>query len=138
MTAGQFFKDIGHYLKVAFTNPTALTFEAGIADIVLPGFATLINSAKTAIVTAEGMAAAAGVQNGTGTQKMAYAISLFQSQYTAWAAQNNLSQEPTAVQAFLQDVFNLLNNLQAAQTTATTPAVQTAPVAAQASTGTLL
>jgi len=122
--ANKFFTEIGTLLKKVF-SPTAIKVEAGIADIILPGFSPLINSAATAIITAEGAATVAGLQNGTGTQKMAYAVSLFQSTYNQWASQNGLTQEPVAVQNVLQQVFNLLSALQpvTAATVAPTPVV---------------
>ena len=108
----KFLSDIGHVFKVIFTNPKAITLVAGIADIALPEFAPLINSAASAIITAETGAAAAGMQSGTGVQKMATAITLFQDTYNQWAAKNGLVQEPAAVKNILQNVFNLLNELQ--------------------------
>ena len=54
---GGFFKAIGHGLKVAFGNPTALRLEAGVVGILFPGFGTLANSAANAIISAEGAAA---------------------------------------------------------------------------------
>jgi hypothetical protein len=121
MSVGTFFKDIEKVLAKVF-SPGAIQVEASIADIVLPGFAPLINSAATAIITSEGVAKAAGVQSGTGTQKMAYAVNLFQSTYNQWAAQNGLVQEPAAVQNLLQQVFNLLNELNLVNTAAPPPA----------------
>ncbi|MDR3392485.1 MAG: hypothetical protein P4L77_12210, partial [Sulfuriferula sp.] len=86
-----FFSSIGHFFAKIFGNPTAVRIEASIADIVLPGFSGLINSAATALINAETAAAAANMQNGTGVQKMAYAVSLFQTTYNTWAAQNGLA-----------------------------------------------
>ena len=112
----KFFSAIGHFFKKVFTDPKAITLAAGIADIILPGFSPLINSAASAIVTAETSAAAAGMQSGTGTAKMETAIALFQDTYNKWAASNGLTQEPTAVRNILQNVFNLLNELQVVPT----------------------
>lgn len=123
----KFLSDIGHFLKKAFTDPKAIMLEASIADLALPGFAPLINSAASAIVTAETSAAAAGMQNGTGSQKMAAAIALFQNTYNTWAAQNSLVQEPAAVKNILQNVFNLLNEIKAVP--ATSAAQAAAPIA---------
>ena len=120
----KFLSSIGHFFKKVFANPVAIKLEATIADIVLPQFSGLINSAASAIITAETSAAAAGMQSGTGVQKMATAVTLFQNTYNAWAAQNGLSQEPVAVQNILQNVFQLLNELQvvpAGSTPAPTP-----------------
>ena len=128
--------DIGHVLKKLFT-PGAIQVEASIADILLPGFSPLINSAASAIISAESAAAAAGVQQGTGVQKLAYATSLFQTTYNQWAAANNLSQEPAAAQALLQQVFNLIQALKPAGTAPAAPAAP-ASVATQVQTGTLL
>lgn len=122
---GNFFASIGHFFAKVFGNPTALRLEASVADLILPGFSPLINSAATALINAETAATAAGFQNDSGTQKMQIAISLFQSTYNAWAAQNNLSQEPAAVQNILQSVFNLLNELTA--TNSGTPGVTISP-----------
>ena len=108
----KFFSSIEHFFKKVFTNPKVIILAAGIADIVLPGFALLINSAASAIVTAETSAIAAGMQSGTGVQKMETAITLFQDTYNKWAAANGLTQEPVAVRNILQNVFNLLNELQ--------------------------
>ena len=131
MAAPKWLSNIGHVLKVVFLNPQTIKVEAGIASIILPGFAGLINSAASAIINAETTAAAAGMQNGTGLQKMAYAVMLFQTTYNQWAVQNGLSQEPAAVQAFLQQVFNLIETLQLPSTTAaTTQPVQTAQTVA--------
>lgn len=107
----KFLSDIGHFFKKVFANPKAIALEASIADLVLPGFAPLINSAASAIISAETSAAAAGLQNGTGPQKLETAIALFQSTYNTWASQNGLAQEPAAVKNILQNVFNLLNDL---------------------------
>ncbi len=106
-----FLSDIGHFFEHVFTNPKALTLVAGIADIALPEFAPLINSAASAIITAETSAAAANMQHGTGIAKMATAVSLFENTYNSWAAKNGLAQEPAAVKNILQNVFNLLNEL---------------------------
>lgn len=135
-----FFSNIGHFFAKIFGNPVAVRIEASIADIVLPGFSGLINSAATALINAETAAAAANMQNGTGTQKMAYAVSLFQSTYNGWAAQNGLPQEPVAVQNLLQQVFNLLQELTPIAAVAPVTAAATlSPVAAVAQTqGTLL
>lgn len=121
----KFLSDIGHFFVRVFTNPKALTLVAGLADIVLPEFSPLINSAASAIITAETSAAAAGMQSGTGVAKMATAVALFQNTYNTWAAKNGLAQEPAAVQSILQNVFNLLNELKvvpAGSTTAATAA----------------
>ena len=125
----KFFSAIGHFFKKVFTNPKAVTLAAGIADIILPGFSPLINSAASAIVTAETSAAAAGMQSGTGAAKMETAIALFQDTYNKWAAANGLTQEPAAVRNILQNVFNLLNELQVV------PAGSAASAAASASSG---
>lgn len=128
----KFLSDIGHFFKKIFANPKAIILEASIADIVLPGFAPLINSAASAIVTAETSAAAAGMQSGTGAQKMETAIALFQNTYNTWAAQNGLAQEPAAVKNILQNVFNLLNELKAVPATT---AAQATGATINASTG---
>jgi hypothetical protein len=132
MATPTWLSDIGNVLKKIF-SPGAIKVEASIADILLPGFSPLINSAASSIIAAETAAAAAGMQNGTGTQKMAYATSLFQSTYNQWAAANNLTQEPAAIQALLQQVFNLIQTLQPATSSTPAPA-PTTPSAALGST----
>lgn len=102
---------IGHVFKEIFTNPVAIRLEATVADIALPEFSVLINSAASSIISSEAAAIAGGVQRGTGTQKMAYAVTLFENTYNQWAAKNNIAQEPAAVKNILQNVFQLLNTL---------------------------
>lgn len=131
MAAPKWLSNIGHFMAKIF-SPGAIKVEASIAEILLPGFAPLIASAASSIISAETAAAAAGMQNGTGIQKMAYAVSLFQTTYNQWAAQNNLSQEPAAIQALLQKVFDLIDTLQPV-----TP-VPVASVPVQVQTGTIL
>jgi hypothetical protein len=138
---GNFFTGLGNLLKKIF-SPGAIKVEASVAEMILPGFSPLIAGAASAIIAAEGTAASAGFQTGTGSQKMGIAISLFQSTYNQWAAQNGLTQEPAAVQNVLQNVFNLLQDLNlvnAIAPTGTTLAPPATPaVTAQAKTGTLL
>jgi 1,4-alpha-glucan branching enzyme len=83
------------------------------------------------------------MQVGTGVQKLAYAASLYQGTYNQWAAANNLTQEPAAAQAILQQVFNLIQVLQPTVTAVaaqvSTVSASTMPsVADQAKTGNLL
>lgn len=127
-STGNFFSSLWSFAKKIF-SPNALKVEASVADALLPGFSPLINSAATAIIAAEGTATASGVQNGTGTQKMQIAVSLFQSTYNQWAAQNGLTQEPAAVQNTLQNVFNLLQGLNLVVGGTTSPSLpSTSPV----------
>ena len=149
MAAPRWLSNIGNALKKVF-SPGAIKVEASIAEILLPGFAPLISSAASSIISAETAASAAGMQNGTGTQKMAYAVSLFQTTYNQWAAQNNLTQEPQAIQDLLQQVFNLIDVLKVntgsvvianpvSPTTGTVSSPAAAPsVPDQVRTGTLL
>ncbi len=132
----KFLSDIGHFFKKVFTDPKALTLVAGLADIVLPEFSPLINSAASAIISAETSAAAAGMQSGTGVAKMATAVALFQNTYNTWAAQNGLTQEPAAVQSILQNVFNLLNELKVVPAGSTTTATAAASASSSTSTAT--
>ena len=57
MPAPTWLSNIGNALKKIF-SPGAIKVEAQIADILLPGFAPLINSAASAIIGAETAAAA--------------------------------------------------------------------------------
>ena len=107
---GGFFKAIGHGLKVAFGNPTSLKIEAGVVGILFPGFGQLANSAANSIIAAEGAAIAAGVQNGTGVQKFAYALSMFGPVYEAWAQQNGVTITDAHKQEFLQKIFDILQS----------------------------
>lgn len=107
-SVGGFFKGLGHVFKVVFTNPVALKLEATAVGIAFPGFGILANSAADSIISAENTATAAGVQNGTGAQKFAYALSQFGPVYDVWAKQNNVEITDAHKQAFLQNIFNIL------------------------------
>lgn len=141
MAAPKWLSNIGHFMAKIF-SPGAIKVEASIASILLPGFGPLITSAADAIIAAETAAAAAGMQTGTGTQKMAYAASLFQGTYNQWAAANGLTQEPAAIQALLQQVFNLIETFQPVTVPANpvnpVSGTGTVPVQTQVQTGTLL
>lgn len=112
---------IGHFLAKAF-SPKAVQVEAEIADAALPMFAPLINSAAAAVVGAETAAAAAGVQTGTGPQKLAYAIAQFGPDYDAWAKANNIPIVPANKVAFLSAIADALNLIPAPVPPTTTTA----------------
>ncbi len=59
-------------------------------DIVLPGFATLYNATVAEVYKAEALATAAEEQKGTGTQKMAMALSGIYPSAVAYAAANGI------------------------------------------------
>lgn len=120
MSVGGFFKSLGHGLARAF-SPGAIKAEASIASIVLPEFSPLIMTAANAIISTEATAMAAGVQNGTGTQKFAYALMQFGPVYDNWAKQNNMPILAENKNAFLQKTFELLQTLPAIAAEVTQP-----------------
>jgi hypothetical protein len=81
--------DIGSALKKFFTAavPVATAAEPFVAA-VFPGIAPLFNAVVAEVGKAEAAAAAAGAQNGTGTQKLAMVLASVESSFNAYAAQN--------------------------------------------------
>lgn len=83
--------DIGHGLKVFFVGATKVAVAAEpIVGVLFPGVAQLFNSIVTAAGLAEGAAAAAGVQAGTGPQKLAAVTMAVEGALNQYLVTNNI------------------------------------------------
>lgn len=108
---------IGHVLGKIF-NPTVITGAATVADILLPGFSSLINATATAVINAETAALAVSKQSGTGEQKAALVIAQIEKQYTDFATANNIPVIPANIKAYVDAVVAALNSFPAPTTAA--------------------
>lgn len=83
--------DIGNGLKKFFTGAVhvAEAAEPFIA-IIFPGISPLFNSVVTEVGKAEALAAAAGSQAGSGTQKLALVLASVESSFNSYAKDNGL------------------------------------------------
>lgn len=103
--------DIGKGLKVFFTGTVKVAeFAEPFVDVIFPGIAPLYNTTVTAVAHAETAAIAAGAQNGTGAQKLAFVVSSIEGDFNAYAAANGLP-APTAavIETYVNAVVASLN-----------------------------
>jgi hypothetical protein len=103
---------IGHFMLKVF-SPGNITTAATVADIVLPGFAPLINVTATAIIHAENAAIVAGQQTGSGAQKSALVIAAIEQEYTAFATANGIPVIPENIQKYVDATVAVLNSFPA-------------------------
>jgi hypothetical protein len=103
---------IGHFLAKVF-NPGVITSAATVADILLPGFAGLINATAGAIINAETAAVAAGQQTGSGEQKAALVIAQIEKNYTDFATANGIPVIPDNVRKYVDAIVAALNSFPA-------------------------
>ena len=103
---------IGHDLKVFFTGATAVAKVAmPFVDILFPGIGPLYNTTVTAIAQAETAAIAAGAQNGTGAQKLAFVVAAIDADFQAYAAANGITYNSTVVENYINAAVATLNAL---------------------------
>lgn len=96
--------DIGKGLKVFFTGSIKVAeFAEPFVDVIFPGVASLYNTTVTAVAHAETAAIAAGAQNGSGAQKLAFVVSSIEADFTAYATANGL---PTPTAAVIETYVN--------------------------------
>ncbi len=100
---------IGHVMAKIF-NPGVITSAANVADILLPGFAPLINVTAAAIIHAENAAIVAGKQSGSGEQKAAMVIASIEQSYTQFAQANNIPVIPANMKAYVDAAVAMLNS----------------------------
>lgn len=98
--------DIGKGLKKFFTIAVdAAVIAEPVIDTIFPGLSGLYNSTVAAIAGAESSAIAAGAQNGTGAQKLAYVVAAIESSFNAYAAANKL---PAPTAAVIENYVNAI------------------------------
>lgn len=103
--------DIGRAFKKIFSiGVTAALVTEPIIDTLFPGVAPLYNTTVTAVANAESHAIAAGAQNGTGAQKLAFVVAAIESDFNAYTAANGLP-TPTAsiIETYVNAVVASLN-----------------------------
>lgn len=83
--------DIGNGLKKFFTGAVHVAEAAEpLIAVFFPGISPLFNSVVTEVGKAEALAAAAGAQQGTGTQKLSLVLSSVEDSFNRYAAANGL------------------------------------------------
>jgi hypothetical protein len=119
-------KDIGNGLKKFFTGAvTVATAAEPIIGVLFPGISGLFDDVVTKVGTAEAAAAAAGMQDGTGTQKLAMVLSSVEASFTQWATTNGyVTPNATQIEAAVNAAVAFVNALDS--TKATTPTVSSA------------
>jgi hypothetical protein len=107
---------IGHELAKVFTVATKVAVAAEpIVDIALPGISGLYNATVAEVAKAEGMAIAAGQQDGTGAQKLALVVAAIEKEFESFAKTNNITFDATHVEAWVNAVVASLNAIPAAE-----------------------
>ena len=127
-------------LKKFFTNSTVdsvITSSLGVVAIIDPALSPLLTGITAAVTKAEALAAAANVQSGTGSQKLALAIADAQAAFTAYETATGTQIETTQQTAIINNIVALLN-LIPSSTTATTTTATATTVQKQVATSTLL
>ena len=103
---------IGHDLKIFFTSATKVAEAAEpFVDIMFPGIAALYNTTVTAVAQAETAAIAAGVQNGSGAQKLAFVVSAIDTDFQAYAKAQGITYNSTVVENYVNAAVATLNAL---------------------------
>jgi hypothetical protein len=105
---------VGHAFKVFFTDATKVAAIAEpIIDIAFPGFASLYNAGVSEVLAAENAAIAAGTQNGSGTQKLAYVLGSpsFLSAIQQFETTTGVSFKPAQQTSFVNAIVSALNSI---------------------------
>lgn len=102
--------NIGHGLKVFFSvaTPIATAAEPFVA-VVFPGVSGLFNTVVAEVGKAEGLAAAAGAQTGSGPQKLAAVVASLEGSFNNYAKANNITWDATKSEAFVNLAVQMLN-----------------------------
>ena len=114
--------DVSTGLKKFFGVATTVAKDAEpFINIVFPGIAPLYNTTVSAIVTAEATATAAGLQSGTGAQKLAMVVASIQGSFNSYWASLGHATSPTQqqIESYVNAVVASLN---AIPSPASTPA----------------
>lgn len=120
--------DIGKGLKKVFSVAVdAAVVAEPFVDVVFPGVAALYNTTVKAVSNAEANAIAAGAQNGSGAQKLAFVIQSIEGDFNAYAVANGLPlATPQVIETYVNAVVASLNAIPST-TVAPTPATPTTP-----------
>jgi hypothetical protein len=82
--------DIGNGLKRFFSGAvTVATAAEPFIAVIFPGISPLFNTVVAEVGKAEALAAAAGAQDGTGTQKLALVLNSVEDSFNQYAKDNN-------------------------------------------------
>lgn len=107
---------IGHVLVKVFTGAVTVAKAAEpFVDLAFPGIGVLYNSTVNAVAQAETASIAAGSQSGSGPQKLAWVIASIEADYATFAKANNISYDPSKLEAWVSAVVASLNAIPAAQ-----------------------
>jgi hypothetical protein len=125
--------DIGKGLQKFFTVAVKVGQAAEpFVDIAFPGISGLYNATVNAVAAAENAAIAAGQQNGTGAQKLAYVVGVIEADFNAYAAANGIATpSQTVIENWVNAVVAGLNAIPSstAAPVAAVPAVPAVPAA---------
>jgi len=109
-----FLQHVGSFFKDIFKVGTEVAAVAEpIVDLAFPEIAALYNSAINAAMQAESAATAAGQQNGSGPQKLSFAISAIEPIALQWLSANKITMSTTQFQTWLSAVVDTLNMIPA-------------------------
>lgn len=123
MSIGSILSNVGHGLKLFFAGAVKVAQVAEpFVDIAFPGIAVLFNTTVNAVAQAEMAAAAAGVQTGSGPQKLAFVVASIESSYEAYAKANGISYDAAKIEAWANAVVASLNAIPAPSNTGIVPA----------------
>jgi hypothetical protein len=107
--------DVGSGLKKFFSVVIgAAEVAEPFIDVLFPGFAVLYNTTVAAAANAEANAIAAGAQNGTGAQKLAFVVSAIEKDFNSYTSANGLVAPSQAViEAYVNAVVASINAIPA-------------------------
>jgi hypothetical protein len=108
--------DIGSFFKKIFTSPVVEGVASVAGSIVkaeFPEFAPLIDGVTASITKAEGLAASAGAQAGTGPQKLALALQDAESVFQAYETASGTTLVPASKLTIVNSIVAILNALPA-------------------------
>lgn len=116
--------DVGSALKKFFgVEITVAQAAEPIVDLAFPGISVLYNATVNEVATAETAAIAAGVQTGSGPQKLALVVAAIEPTFNQYLQAQGLPAQPTAtIENWVNAVVAGLNAIPATSSTTTVSA----------------
>lgn len=116
--------DVGSALKKFFGVAITVAQAAEpIVDLAFPGISVLYNATVNEVATAETAAIAAGVQTGSGPQKLALVVAAIEPTFNQYLQAQGLPAQPTAtIENWVNAVVAGLNAIPATSSTTTVSA----------------
>ncbi len=106
--------NVGHiFLKIFTVATKAAEVAEPIVDLAFPGIAILYNKTVQFALIAEGLAASAGAQDGTGAQKSAFVLANIEKDFLVYWQSLGITVDSTHAKSWIDAVVASLNSIPA-------------------------